>query len=221
MFQPRPDAPAPSQASLQGLRLSLNTPVVSIEELPEGPARAAIVLETGADGSLQLAVVLRSLRAAGLVSFVLSGEIDPQAVTFAWDAALNFGEGLGFLFDDDALAGGTDRAREAGLALWQSFSAGADAGGPVPARAVDASAFGDAPLELDPEPHAELEVEAPEPQAAAPAAPPALSKFRDRPGAAPEAGSASALGRVPIVKLRAEPEDLETAHALLHVLAGF
>jgi hypothetical protein len=219
MFQPRPDAPAPSKAGLQGLRLSLNTPVVSIEELPEGPARAAIVLEAGADGSLQLAVVLRSLRASGLVSFVLSGAIDPQAVTFAWDAALNFGEGLGFLFDDDALAADTEGAREAAFASWQSFSAGADAGGPVAARAVDPSAFGDAPLELDPDPHADLELEAAE--AEAEAAPRALSKFRDRPTASPEAGNGSALGRVPIVKLRAEPEDLEAAHALLHVLADF
>ena len=44
MFLSRSDPPTLDEASLRGMCVSLNNPVVNIEDLPVGPARALIVL---------------------------------------------------------------------------------------------------------------------------------------------------------------------------------
>jgi hypothetical protein len=98
-------APAPRQ-DLRSLRVSLNTPVVAIEDLPVGPAAAAVALHA-APGGTRLTLALRSVR-TGQVVFYTPDEDWRPGDGMALDAALSFAEGLGFLFDDDALAAGGD-----------------------------------------------------------------------------------------------------------------
>ncbi len=89
---------------LLSLRLSMNTPVVATEELPAGPARAAIAIHSEA-GRTCFTVAVRSLRQGISVLYELEGEDvtqrDGQVV--ALDASLSFGESMGFLFDDEMI----------------------------------------------------------------------------------------------------------------------
>lgn len=87
---------------LLALRLSLNTPVLSTAELPTGPARAAIAVYAEA-GTRRFAVIARSLRGGLAVVYELEGEpaTDESGWSVALDAALSFGESMGFLFDDE------------------------------------------------------------------------------------------------------------------------
>lgn len=217
MFTPSDGDLQLPEAALHGLRLSLNTPVLSVAELPDGPARAAIVVYAGEYGGLSLAIGLRSLRADRVAFYAWCGEIDLDSVPEAWEAALGFGESLGFLFDDDVLAGSDPELRRRAHALWQSFRGPSQGAAP----AGDAGDFGDIPLEIDPE---ELEAAGEEGDGGAGAP---LSKFRSRPGrgetaeAAANAGGGPALGRVPIVKRRAGPDESEPVHPLAHVLGSY
>lgn len=222
MFTPRSDALLLSEAGLQGLRLSLNTPVVRVEELADGPARAAIVLHAGEYGGLVLSVALRSLRDGRSAVYTWRGQSDPASLPTAWRAALDFGESLGFLFDEDELAHGTPEARERAFALWEAFGA-------VPERAAADDGFGDAALDLEPQ-ELDLDMELELAPGDGPAPPP-LSRFRPRPRmrrrvADPAedtggAGGSSALGRVPIVKRRAAADETPAAHPLLQLLASY
>lgn len=108
-----------SQACLQSLCASLNAPVVNIEELPVAPARAALVIYAEDYGDLALAVAIRSAQNGQVALFRYRGRVattapDGQPV----EDALSFAEGLGFLFDDDMLADGSDRSREAAFEHW-------------------------------------------------------------------------------------------------------
>lgn len=89
---------------LLSLRLSMNTPVVATDELPAGPARAAIAIHSEA-GRTCFTVAVRSLRQGVSVLYELEGEdfTQPDGLTVALDASLSFGESMGFLFDDDML----------------------------------------------------------------------------------------------------------------------
>jgi hypothetical protein len=100
---------------LHSLRLSLNTPVVSTPELPAGPARAALVVHAEG-GQTCFTVVVRSLRNGLSVLYELEGEDlnDASGYAVALDAALTFGESMGFLFDDEYLSDREpDRLRQA------------------------------------------------------------------------------------------------------------
>jgi hypothetical protein len=220
MFIPSEDDLQLADAALHGLRLSLNTPVLSVEELPDGPARAAIVLYAGAYGALTLAVGLRSLRADRIAFYAWCGALDLDSVPHAWEGALGFCESLGFLFDDDVLAVVSPEARRRAHALWTSFRGPALSSGATQEPAVADGGFGDIPLEIDPEeldtgidPGGDAETE--------------LSRSRPRPARAEPAETASnggagpALGRVPIVKRRAGPDEAEAVHPLVHVLGSY
>jgi hypothetical protein len=61
MFSPRQRPMLLVAERLLSLRLSMNTPVVSTDELPAGPARAAIAIHSEA-GSTRFTVAVRSLR---------------------------------------------------------------------------------------------------------------------------------------------------------------
>ena len=67
MFPVVPSTPR-VRAELRALRLSLNTPVVTIEDLPVGPAAAGIALHAGPEG-LRLTLAVRSVRTGQLVFF--------------------------------------------------------------------------------------------------------------------------------------------------------
>ena len=98
------------EGGLLALHVSLNSPVVAHESLPNGPASAAIAL----DGRGAL-VCLRSVR-TGRTAFFASG--DELTLQLALDAALAFAERLGFLFDDDEVG---LRGDDAALQLWKEL----------------------------------------------------------------------------------------------------
>ncbi len=121
MYFPLRSAPLDLSADrLNGLRLSLNSPVVSIEELPVGPARAAIAIHEEVDGRPNLTVGVRSLRDGTVVLFSLEGDLrEHSSLAVGIDAALSFGESMGFLFDEDELeAVSVEEARPRAMGLW-------------------------------------------------------------------------------------------------------
>ncbi|MBW2243250.1 MAG: hypothetical protein JRH01_14785 [Deltaproteobacteria bacterium] len=95
--------------ALRSLQLSLNTPVVRVEDLPVAPARAVLVLHTGSTDPLDVTLSVRSLKSGQVLHFAPSEGLSDAAGCI--DAAMSFGEGMGFLFDDDELAvGDAERA---------------------------------------------------------------------------------------------------------------
>lgn len=94
------------------MRLSLNTPVVTIEDLPVGPAIAGIALHAGPEG-LRLTLAVRSVRTGQVVFFDPDEDwSEIHGSELALEAALSFAECMGFLFDDDPIEAGGD-VREA------------------------------------------------------------------------------------------------------------
>jgi len=65
-----------SAEAIRLLHLSLNAPVVSIDELPVGPARAGIALFGDPDGAMHLAIAVRSLRTGQMVSYAPDEDIE-------------------------------------------------------------------------------------------------------------------------------------------------
>jgi hypothetical protein len=120
MFVPSDSPPPLTPARLRGLRFSLNAPVVTTEVIPAGPARGALLVHRDARGRLGVALCVRSLRTGGVVLYRTDERFDGQSeLSVGIDAALSFGESLGFLFDDDELEKGL--AREEALLRWQEF----------------------------------------------------------------------------------------------------
>jgi hypothetical protein len=104
---------------LRVLHLSLNTPIVAIEEFPVGPARAGIALCEDPEGAIRLEIAVRSLRTGQMIFYAPDEEFDGERN--AVDAALSFAEGMGFLFDEDEIAArGDDGCREA-AARWRNL----------------------------------------------------------------------------------------------------
>jgi hypothetical protein len=115
-----PLAVAPAQ--VRGLRLSLNTPVVSTEELPIGPARAAILVHEEAGEGETVTIGMRSLRADRVVLYGLdAGASADASIDVIVDAALSFAESMGFLFDEDELGSGGAAGRTRCLGLWREL----------------------------------------------------------------------------------------------------
>ncbi len=120
MFQLCPQAPGLSENRLRGLCVSLNAPVVHSDDLPLGPARAAIALHEDDCGELRLALALRSLDSEAVAVFEYDGPLREDAGAEANLArALSFGDSLGFLFDADLTCGGVEVA--AALDLWREL----------------------------------------------------------------------------------------------------
>jgi hypothetical protein len=104
------------------LHLSLNTPVVAIDELPVGPARAGIALCEDPEGTFRLAIAVRSLRTGQMISYAPDEELEGgQDSAVAIDGALSFAEGMGFLFDEDEIAARGDDGRGEAAALWRAL----------------------------------------------------------------------------------------------------
>lgn len=105
--------------AIRSLHLSLNAPVISIDELPVGPARAGVALRALSGGGFHLQIAIRSLRTGEVVA-VASG-LDPEGLpeeVAAVEAALSYAEGMGFLFDEDEVATGDADAADKAAALW-------------------------------------------------------------------------------------------------------
>lgn len=145
MIQPVRQPRALRAGALRALHLALNSPVVTHEALPSGPAAAAVALD--AEGAL---VCLRSLR-DGHTAFFVSSETLVAEPQLALDAALAFTERLGFVFDHDALA---QRGESVALRLWLELCG--DAIGVAEPEPEDADEL---ELEREPLEHDELDDE--------------------------------------------------------------
>ena len=109
-----------SEASILALRPALNAPVLNVDFLPVGPARAAIVVFGEEWGGIGVAIGIRS-NEGGQVAVLRNREsIEPDvAVSSALEPALAEAERMGFLFDDDMMAEGTaGQGRSQATALW-------------------------------------------------------------------------------------------------------
>jgi hypothetical protein len=162
MYFSRQPPPERAATLLRSLHFSLNTPVVAIENLPVGPARAAIAVQDLGAGRASLTLVVRSQRTAQLACFSHEEALESEASTqIALDGALSFAESMGFLFDDDAIPElGSDGPREAAeawnelLGLVPGEPSAATPDGDGDALETDGDAGGDDDLEVDPEPTA-------------------------------------------------------------------
>lgn len=145
MFTPSQTPPELTPARLRGLRFSLNAPVVTTEVIPSGPARGALLVHRDTRGRLGVALCVRSLRTGAVVLYRSDEGLEGDGeLSVGIDAALSFGESLGFLFDDDELEKGLPRPDA--LALWREFLGALGEGGatvtdsdePIPLDRVDA-----------------------------------------------------------------------------------
>jgi len=152
------------ERGLRALHLALNSPIVSLDGLPVGPASAAVAFHAGDTPGVTLVVRSQCCPRVAYFTAELDGE-DAQHPEVILDAALSFAERMGFLFDEDAVG-----ARDA-AALWVAFlGEEAEAGDPLDALEARAAE----------EPLARVLEELSESTASAPLPPPALllSKFR-------------------------------------------
>lgn len=202
MFFARQEAPDPVRSALRSLRPSLNTPVVVVEDLPAGPASAAIACLADPAGS-RVVLAIRSERSGQVVFFGPDDELrDWQGPETAVDAALSFAESMGFLFEDDRVPEAPADARR----LWgELLDATARARPPLPDPVLRAADPGsDAPSRpVAPDP-GEIWLEEVVPPACALSASVPLTKFRRASGVTARgpaekgraAGLRQALGRL-------------------------
>lgn len=134
MFSATKVAGSAGGGRLHALRLSLNTPVVAIRELPVGPASAGVAVHEGRRG-YAVCLAVRSVRGGQVVVFAPEGGWDPVGdPSLGMDAALSFAEGMGFLFDEDLIVRGEAGA---GAERWAELLRGwAPAGDPEPAESA-------------------------------------------------------------------------------------
>lgn len=180
MFSPRKRPLLLVADRLLALRLSLNTPVVATPDLPAGPARGAIAVHSEA-GRTCFTVAVRSLRNGASVLYELEGEdlAGASGIAVALDAALSFGESMGFLFDDELVTARSEAVLRDALARLREIVAPPepDVGETTPALELASSE------EILLEEALELEPAGPPAPAAAARAPAAasLTKFRAAP----------------------------------------
>jgi hypothetical protein len=203
----RQEAPDPARSALRSLRPSLNTPVVVVEDLPSGPASAAIACLGGPAGS-RVALAIRSERSGQVVFFGPDEELrEWQGQDLALDAALSFAESMGFLFEDDRVRESPGEARRLWEALLEASGRArvrlAGDGDPAPVAEPSPRAASARPAaETDP---GDEELWLEEVAVAGPvvSASISLSKFRRAPGAPPARAEEAVPGaRHPLARFR-------------------
>jgi hypothetical protein len=125
MIAPADDPLAVTAEGLHALYVSLNSPVVSLDRLPVGPAAAAIAVH-GAGTTL----LIRSVRTGTVASFSAEAR-------FGLESALSRAEALGFLFDDEANLAGEGHERSG----WPAWVAEIFAAEPAEREFSDSSAW--------------------------------------------------------------------------------
>src|SRR5215472_1426214 len=121
MFFPRTSPLSLDEAGLHSLRVALNTPILSILELPPGPAMACIAIHAEKGGGRALTIAIRALRGGEVAFFTLDEDLSRDgAVPGAIDGVLSFAEAMGFLFDDE-LETATATQRKQALARWREL----------------------------------------------------------------------------------------------------
>jgi hypothetical protein len=114
---------------LRGLRISLNTPVVSTEELAVGPARAGLLVHQEPDGRPNVTIGIRSLRSGEVVLYSFEGDLrEHSSLDVGIDAGLSFAESMGFLFDEDELGAGDADSIARSMGLWNDLMGSSGAG---------------------------------------------------------------------------------------------
>lgn len=108
-----------SEASLIALRPALNAPVLNVDFLPVGPARAALMVFAEEYGGIGVAFGIRSVE-GGQVAVLRNQEPieETSALSEALEPALAEAERMGFLFDEDMLARSPADTRPLAMALW-------------------------------------------------------------------------------------------------------
>jgi len=112
-----------SEASLVAFRPALNTPVLNVEYMPVGPARAAIVVFVEDSGGIGMALGIRSIEGGQIAVYRNRDPIEEGAAMSAVFApALTAAEWLGFLFDEDIFEEmPEDQGRSQATALWSQL----------------------------------------------------------------------------------------------------
>ncbi|MCG8591934.1 MAG: hypothetical protein MJE66_21780 [Proteobacteria bacterium] len=242
MFYPRSEPVLFSELGVHGLRMSLNTPVINVDELPVGPAKAAIVLYSEEYGALRLAIGVRSLRAAHTAVYVYQHEIlESSDAASAVKAGLAYAEAMGFLFEEESVQSSDTASRTRAFGRWQELmdqepqEDGATTSDRTEELVLEELAEGAEPaldeedeeLSLDeaweapPELADEVLIEEDEPEPAPVAAATgshSLSKFRSN---RERDGKRGALGRVRLVKKRVDGAEGDTPNPLLRLLSSF
>lgn len=142
-----------SEASILALRPALNAPVLNVDFLPVGPARAAIVVFGEEWGGIGVAIGIRSNEGGQVAVFRNRESIEPDvAVSSALEPALAEAERMGFLFDEDMMAEGTaGQGRSQATALWGRLMGELDMPS-VPKVATTEAVVPEAAHELPPRP---------------------------------------------------------------------
>ncbi len=125
----------------------MNAPVVAIEDLPVGPAHAAVALSQGPDANtVNATVAVRCARTHQVAFFTAGSELlELRSTSIAMEAALSFAESMGFLFDDEEVEiRGAEGSRKAAK-IWQRFVQG----DPEETDLPDAPEFGQASVEVE------------------------------------------------------------------------
>lgn len=120
MFRRLSDPLPLSEASLLALRPSLNAPVLNVEFLPVGPARAAIVVFAEEWGGIGVSIGIRSNEGGQVAVFQNQESIEPEVtIPAALEPALAEAERMGFLFDEDMVANApAGRGQSQAMLLW-------------------------------------------------------------------------------------------------------
>jgi hypothetical protein len=110
---------ARSATELRSVRRSLNTPVLSIAQLPVGPASAAIAAHVDSGDGLPLyTLAVRCERSREVVFFTVREEdLARSESSLAAEVALSLAEGMGFLFEEDLHPVSGDAA----TLIWEEF----------------------------------------------------------------------------------------------------
>ncbi len=133
-------APEPKTTQLVSLCCSLNSPVVSIPELPVGPASAAIAVHSDIDEGTHITVAVQCQRTGDVALFRARGEPGEPADASS-KVVLLWAEGMGFLFDDELCVESSNETgvrNEVAMEVWRNLVRGSQpAGGDPPARQIE------------------------------------------------------------------------------------
>jgi len=136
-------APDPTTTQLVSLCCSLNSPIISIPELPVGPASAAIAIHDDLAAGTHITVAVKCRRTDDVALFRAQGENGATADAFARTVLL-WAEGMGFLFDDDLCFDAPNQKgvrNETATEIWRELVVGShpDADDPMPVTPPDPS----------------------------------------------------------------------------------
>jgi hypothetical protein len=122
MFMPCSDESVVAESAIVAFCAALNTPVVNIDALEVGPARAGIMIAADESSELNLLVRVCLISSGEGVTFKFQGDpTEFRDSAAAIHAALSFSEGMGFLFEEDLLAGGGPAGRQRAIKIWKSL----------------------------------------------------------------------------------------------------